>query len=67
MVFFFHFHLNFDRTFCTQSGDPDQTSRSAASDPGRCCLPMSHKRTLGLYGLNLEIKRLVPLLKSLTF
>ena len=29
-----------------ESGDPDQTTRSAASDLGLHCLPMSH------YGLN---------------
>ena len=32
------------------SGDPDQTPHTAASDLGLHCLPMSHKRTLGLYG-----------------
>ena len=30
------------------SGDPDLTSRSAASDQGLQSLPMSKKRTLGL-------------------
>ena len=40
----FHFLL-------ANSGDPDQTQRSAASDLGLHCLPTSHKRTLGLYGL----------------
>ena len=35
------------------SEDPDQTPRSAASDLGLHCLPMSQKNgTLGLYGLN---------------
>ena len=26
------------------SGDPDQTPHSVASDPGQHCLPMSHKK-----------------------
>ena len=30
------------------SGDPDQMPRFAASDLGSYCLPMSHKKTLGL-------------------
>ena len=33
------------------SGDPDQTPRSAASDLDLRCLLISRKRTLGLYGL----------------
>ena len=40
----FHFHSNI--------GDPDQTPSPATSDLGLHCLPMSHKRTLGLYGFN---------------
>ena len=40
MVFVFNFY-----------GDPDQTPRSAASDLGMHCLPMSQNRTLGIYGL----------------
>ena len=52
----YHFHSNFESTFCKKknSGDPDQTPRFAASDLGPHCLltvHMSHKRTLGLYGL----------------
>ena len=33
------------------SGDPDQMLGFAASDLGLYSLPMSHKKTLGLYGL----------------
>ena len=33
------------------SGDPDQTQHSLASDLGLHFLPMFHKRTLGIYGL----------------
>ena len=33
------------------SRDPDQTPHSVASDQVLHCLPMSHKRKLGLYGL----------------
>ena len=33
------------------SGDPDQTPHYLTSDLGLRCLPMSHKKTLGLYGL----------------
>ena len=33
------------------SGDPDQTPHSVPSDLGLRCLPMSTKRTLGIYGL----------------
>ena len=40
MVFFFNFYSNFDRN----SGDPDQTSRSVASDLDLHCLPTSHKK-----------------------
>ena len=43
----FQFHSSSNRTF----SEPDQTPRSAASDLGLRCLSMSHKRTLGLYGL----------------
>ena len=32
------------------SRDPDQTPRSAASDLGMHCLPVSQKRTLDVYG-----------------
>ena len=35
------------------SGEPEQTPRFAASDLVLHCLLMSHKRTLGLYGLTL--------------
>ena len=51
----FHFHSNLDRTFDKQtvsvSGDPDQMPHFAASDLALYSLPMSHKKTLGLYGL----------------
>ena len=33
------------------SGDPDQTPHFVASDLGLHYLPMSHKSTLGIYGL----------------
>ena len=37
------------------SGELDQMPRFAASDLVLYCLPMSHKRVLGLYGLrNME-------------
>ena len=49
----FHFHPNFDRIFCKQkSEDPDQTPRSAASDLGLHCLPMSHKKDARLIWAN---------------
>ena len=34
------------------SGDPDQTPRSAASDLGLHCLPMSHKKDPMLIWVN---------------
>ena len=40
----FYFYSNFNRTFCQQSVDPDQTPHSAVSDLGLHCLPMSHKK-----------------------
>ena len=46
MVFFI-----FIQILLAYSGNPDQTRRSLASDQGLHCLPMSHKRALGLYGL----------------
>ena len=33
------------------SEDPDQTPHSVASDLGLHCLPVSQKRTLGIYGI----------------
>ena len=33
---------------CANSGDPDQTPHSAASDLDLHCLPMSHKKDAGL-------------------
>ena len=50
-VVFFIFIKIFIEILQANSGDPDQTSRSAASGLGLHCLPMSHKRTLDLYGL----------------
>ena len=51
----FYLHSNLDRTFDKQtvsvSGDPDQMPRFAASDLALYSLPMSNKKTLGLYGL----------------
>ena len=40
----FHFYLNSYRAFYDETGDPDQTPRSVASDLGLRCLPMSHKK-----------------------
>ena len=37
-----HFYSNFDRK--ANNADPDQTPRSAVSDLGLLCLPMSHKK-----------------------
>ena len=42
MVFFIVIYFN--RTFCKQLGDPDQTPGSAASGLGLYYLPMSHKK-----------------------
>ena len=39
------------------SEDPDQMPHSVASDQGLHCLPMSHKRTLGLYGLKMQLQK----------
>ena len=39
---FFYFYLNFNKT--ANSGGPEQTPHSAASDLGPHCLPMSHKK-----------------------
>ena len=40
----FHFYSNFNRIFCKQTVETDQTPRSTASDLGLHCLPMSHKK-----------------------
>ena len=53
---FFHLFSNFN-ILLANSGNPDQTPRSAASDLGLHCLPMSHKRTLGLYVLIFFVNR----------
>ena len=37
------------------SGDPDQMPHSVASDLGLRYLPMSHMRTLGIYGLKMQL------------
>ena len=36
------------------SGDPDQTLHSVASDLGLRYLPMSHIKALGIYGLKMQ-------------
>ena len=41
----FHFYLNFDRTFCKQSVETLTRHRVM----GLHCLPLSHKKTLGLW------------------
>ena len=48
---FIPFYSNFNRTLNKQldSGDADQTPRSAVSNLGLHCLSIYHKRTLGLY------------------
>ena len=41
-------------------GDPDQTPRSAASDLGLHCLPMSYKKDAGLIWAHIkETKRFI--------
>ena len=47
------FYSNSNRTFCDQTGDPDQTLRSAASVLGLHCLPMSHKKSARLIWVNM--------------
>ena len=37
------------------SGDPDQTPHSVVSGLGLHYLPMSHKLTLGIYGLKMQL------------
>ena len=46
------FCSNFNRTICKQTVETDQTPHKVASDLGLHCLPMSNKKTLGLYELN---------------
>ena len=48
----FHFVQILIEHSASNSEDPDQTSSSAASGLGLRYLPTSHKRTLGLYGIN---------------
>ena len=45
-LFFFKFYLI---TLQANSEDPDQTPHDAVSDLGLHCLPMSHKRLIGVY------------------
>ena len=40
------------------SGHPDQTPHSVASDLGQHCLPMSHKKDTSIYGLKKAISLL---------
>ena len=45
----FHFYSNFNRTICKQnSGDPDQTPSSGATDLSLHCLLLSHKNEVRL-------------------
>ena len=50
-MYFFIFTL-FRIFLLANSEDPDQMPRSAASDLGLHCLPMTQKWDVGLYGLN---------------
>ena len=51
----FHFYSNFKKNKQTNSGEPDQTPRFAASHLYFCTVcRCSTKRTLGLYGLNMH-------------
>ena len=43
-----HFYSNFNRTFCSNNGDPDQKLHSVTSDLGLHCLPSPHKKDAGL-------------------
>ena len=51
-MYFFSFILFLTEINLANSGDPDQTPGSAASDLGLHCLPMSQNGMLDLYGLN---------------
>ena len=51
MVFFIFIQNLIENSVLANSGDPDQTPCSAASDLGLQCLSMSHKRMLDVYGL----------------
>ena len=44
---------------CADSGDPDQMPRSAASDLGLHCFPMSHKKNARLIWINVVNKKIV--------
>ena len=49
----FNFYSKVHRILCKQTvQDPDQKLHPGAADLGPYCLPMSHKRMLGLYELN---------------
>ena len=51
-------YFAFVSKFQLNSGDPDQTPLSAASDLGLHCLPMSHKKDARLiYGFKKVLKK----------
>ena len=49
----FSFYSNLNRSFCKQSGDPDQMPHFAVSDLGLHYLPTSHKKGSWLIWVNL--------------
>ena len=49
VVWYFSIHSNFKSSFTNKRFKHDQTPRSVASELVLYCLPMSHKKTLGLY------------------
>ena len=51
MVFFNFIQISIE-ILKANSGDPDQRPRSAASDRGLCCLPMSHNKDARLIWVN---------------
>ena len=52
VIVIYIFIKKFKGTFFNKQWRPDQTSCFVESDLGLHCLPLSHKRTLSLYGLN---------------
>ena len=57
VFFFFKFNKN---VLCANSGDPDQTPHSAASDLGLHCLHMSHKKDVRLIWVNVVVDFSIP-------
>ena len=52
VIFFFLYQILIEHSVQANSGDPDQTPRSAASDLGLCCLPVSRKKDARLIWVN---------------